>query len=95
MNIICKMKSSGSPNPLFQIPIIALKKSPYLLSYLTKFIEVIWRTNTIPPQWRRAVTILIHKKDSTDDASNFRPITLQSVPPDVFTLALKNKLLCF
>ena len=67
-NIIRKMKSSGSANPLFKILIIAFKRSPYLLSYLTKFIEVIWRTNTIPPQWRKEVTILIHKKDSTDDS---------------------------
>ena len=89
------MKSSGAPNPLDQISIVAFKRSPYLRSYLTKLIEVIWRINTIPPQWRRAVTILIHKKDSTDDPSNFRPITLQSIPLKVFTSALRNKLFVF
>ena len=89
------MKSSGSPNPLDQILIIAFKRSPYLRSYLTKPIEVIWRTNTTPPQWRRAVTILIYKKDTTDDPSNFRPVTLPSIPLKVFILALRNKLFVF
>ena len=89
------MKSSGSPNPLDQIPIIAFKRSPYLRSYLTKLIEDIWRTNTIPPQGRRTVTILIHKKDSTDDPSNFRPITLQSIELKVFTSALRYQLFVF
>ena len=76
------MKSSGLPNPLDQILIIAFKRSPYFRSYLTKLMEVIWRTNIIQPQWRRAFTILIHKKDSTDDPSNFRPtinITIDAI----------------
>ena len=89
------MKSSGSLNPLDQISIISFKRLLYLRSYLTKFIEVIWRTNTTPPQWKRGITILIHKKDSTDDLSNFRPITLQSIPLKVFTSALSNKLFLF
>ena len=89
------MKSSGSPNPLNQILIIAFKRLQYLCSYLIKLIEVIWRTNRIPRQWRRAVTILNHKKDSTDDPSNVRPTTLQSIPLNVFTLALRNKLFVF
>lgn len=28
--------------------------------------------------WKTATTILIHKKDSTDNADNFRPIALMS-----------------
>ena len=42
-------------------------------------IIIIWRTNTIQPQWRRVVNILIHKKDNTDDPSNFRPTALQLI----------------
>ena len=53
------------------------------------------RTNSISLQWRRAVTILIHKKDSADDPSNFRPLTLQSIPLKVFTSALRNEFFVF
>ena len=35
-------------------------------------------------------TILIHKTGNTNDPSNFRPITLQSVPLKVFTSCLRN-----
>lgn len=32
----------------------------------------------VPQAWKEATTILIHKKESTDDPSNFRPIALMS-----------------
>ena len=32
----------------------------------------------VPSEWKTAVTILLHKKGPTDDASNFRPIALMS-----------------
>ena len=94
-NFIRKMRPSGSPNPLDEILIIAFKRSPYLPSYLTKLLEVIWRANTIPSIWRRSVTILIHKKGIADDPSNFMPITLQAIPLKVFASALINKLFLF
>jgi hypothetical protein len=35
-------------------------------------------TKDVPSDWKTATTILIHKKEDTSDASNFRPITLMS-----------------
>ena len=89
------MKSNGSPCPLDQILVIAFKRSVYLRSYLTKIIQVAWCNRTIPEAWKRAVTILIHKKDSTHDPANFRHITLQSIPLKVFTSAVRNKLFVY
>ena len=89
------MKSNGSPCPLDQIPVIAFKRSVYLRSYLTKVIQVAWCNRTIPEAWKRAVTILIHKKESTHDPVNFRPITLRSIPLKVFTSAVRNKLFVY
>ena len=40
--------------------------------------------------WKKAVTILIHKKDSPDNPQNFKPITVQSVPLKIFMSALRN-----
>ena len=89
------MKSNGSPCPLDQILVIAFKRSVYLRSYLTKIIQVAWCNRTIPEAWKRAVTILIHKKDSTHDPASFRPITLQSIPLKVFTSVVRNKLFVY
>ena len=37
-----------------------------------------FKRRDVPPAWKSATTVLIHKKDSTDDPSNFRPIALMS-----------------
>ena len=74
------MKTSGSPCPLDQIYIICFKRCPYLRSYLTELIQAVWLSGNIPEEWKKACTILIHKKDNSDSPSNFRPITLQTIP---------------
>ena len=69
--IIKRMKTSGLPCPLDQISIICYKRCPYLRSYLTAIIEKIWKKKVIPPTWKRAIAVLIHKKDSTDNQATF------------------------
>ena len=33
----------------------------------------------VPSEWKKACTILIHKKGETNDPANVRPITLESI----------------
>ena len=87
--IIKRMKISGSPCPLDQISIISYKHCPYLHSYLTVIIAEIRKKKVIPPTWKKAITILIHKKGSTNN--NFCPITLDTVSLKILTSALRNK----
>ena len=77
--------------PLDQIIIICYKRCPYLRSYLTAIIAEIWKKKVIPPTWTKAITILIHKKGSTDNPDNFRPFTLETVTLKNLTPALRNK----
>ena len=51
--IIRKMKTSGSPCPLDQIPVIVFKRSAYLRSYLKAIINSIWASGKIPEAWRK------------------------------------------
>ena len=90
-NVIRKMKPSGSPCPLDQISITCFKRCPYLRSYLTEIIHVAWSCGVVPSEWKKACSILIHKKGGTDEPANFRPITLESIPLKVFTSCLRNK----
>ena len=46
----------------------------------------------MPHEWKRAVTILLHKKGETSDPANFRPITLESIPLKIFPSCLRNKI---
>ena len=90
-NVIRKMKPSGSPCPLDQISVICFKRCPYLRSYLTEIIHAAWSSGVVPSEWKKACTILIHKKGETEDPANFRPITLESVPLKIFTSCLRNR----
>ena len=90
-----KMKSSVSPCPLNELSIICLKRCPYLRSYVTNIIDEIWKSQAVLTIWKKACTILIHKKGDTSDPSNFRPITLQSVPLKIFTSCLRSAIFKF
>ena len=85
------MKPSGSPCPLDQISIIPFKRCPHLRSYLTEIIHAAWSCGVVPSEWKKACTILIHKKGETNDPANFHPITLESIPLKVFTSCPRNK----
>ena len=87
-NVICRMKSSGSPCPLDKISIIFFKRCSCLRSFLNDIVSPIWESGQIPAEWRKAGTVVVHKKGSSDDPANFRPITLESVPLKVFTSCL-------
>ena len=89
------MKSSGSPCPLVQISIICFKKCPYLCSYLTEIIHAAWMSGVVLSDWKKACTILVHKKGDQDNPANFRPITLVSIPLKLFTSCLHNKIFQF
>ena len=84
------MKASGSPCPLDQLSIICFKRCPFLRTYLSEIIRTAWSTGSVPNEWKRAFTILIHKKENANDPANVRPITLQSVPLKIFTSCLRN-----
>ena len=89
------MKSSGSPCPLDQISIISFKRCPYLRTYITEIIKVVWSSGTLPNEWKKACTVLAHKKGDPNDPANFRPITLESIPLKIFTSALRNSIFEF
>ena len=89
------MKTSGSPCPLDQISVICFKRCPYLRTVITEIIGVVWKSGRVPSAWKRACTVLVHKKGNHDDPANFRPITLQSVPLKIFTSCLHDTIFSF
>ena len=93
--IVRKMKASGCPCPLDQISIICFKRCPYLRSFITEAIAKVWVKGCIPNEWKKAVTILIHKKGESEDPANFRPITLEPVTLKLFTACLRDKIFEF
>ena len=93
--IIRRMKTLGSPCPLDQISIISLQRMPYLRTYIHRILVEVWKAGSVPSTWKRAVTVLIHKKGDPNVPANFRPITLKSVPLKVFTSLIRNRMFDF
>jgi hypothetical protein len=62
---------------------------------LTEVIRSVWSSKSVPAEWKKACSVLIHKKGNTNDPSNFRPITLESIPLKVFTSYLRNAMFSF
>ena len=89
------MKASDSPCPLDKVSIIPFKRCPFLHSYITQVVRLIWISGNIPDEWKKACTVLIHTKGVTSDPSNFRPIMLESVHLKVFTSCLRDSMVSF
>ena len=89
------MKTSGSSCPLDQISVTCYKRCPYLRSYLKAIIAEVLTKKVILPTWKNAITVVIHKKGSTDNPSNFRPIILETATLKILTYALRNKVCQF
>ena len=83
------MNTSSAACPLDQISIITLKRCPYLFTYLLEIIRIAWESKQSPAaDWKRAITILIHKKGPNDDSQKFRPTTLKCVFLKVYIIII-------
>ena len=93
--IVHRMKASGSPCPLDKLSVIPFKRCPYLRTYLAELFSFHWNSGEIPMNWKRACTVLVHKKGGTSDPSNFKPITLESVRLKIFTSCVRDSMLSY
>ena len=53
--------------------------------------EVAWKTGKLPKQWQTNVLIPIHKKGDKKKCTNYRGISLLSLPGRVFAKCLKKR----
>ena len=60
--------------------------------WLFDIIRGVWRTRTVPVEWKRSVLIPIHKKNDRKVCDNYRGIALLSVPGKVLSLILLERL---
>ena len=89
------MKSSDFACPFDHVSLIALKRSPILRSALHRIIVYCWTKKVIPATWRKGFFVLIHKKGTPKEPSNFSPITLEPICGKVFTSLIRNRMYSF
>ena len=62
------------------------------ISWLHSIIDMAWETGKVPSDWAKAVIVPIYKKGDRKECSNYRGISLLSVPGKVYAGILEKKL---
>ena len=65
----------------------------YLRSFILNYYNEVLRSNTLPAQWTKAATILIHKESAPSLPKNFRVTTLELLASKIFASLLQTELL--
>jgi hypothetical protein len=62
------------------------------LCWLTRVIQVAWKTGKTPLDWRTGVVVPLFKKGDQRECSNYRGITLLSIPGKVYSKVLYGRI---
>ncbi|KAK3569195.1 hypothetical protein QTP86_026474, partial [Hemibagrus guttatus] len=65
------------------------------LSWLTSLCNIVWRSGTVPLDWATGVVVHLFKKGDRRVCSNYRGITLLSIPGKVYSRALERRVRLF
>ncbi|CAF1470293.1 unnamed protein product [Adineta ricciae] len=63
-----------------------------LLRRLHALLQTIWRTEQIPPTWRKAIMVPIHKKGDNSECKNHRGISLLAIVGKVLMRTIQSSL---
>ena len=58
--------------------------------WLTRVCQVAWKLGKAPKDWQTGVIILIYKKGDCKECTNYREISLPSLPGKVYAKCLKK-----
>ncbi|RJG15506.1 hypothetical protein D4A39_16625 [Alcanivorax profundi] len=62
------------------------------LSWLTRLCNIAWRMGTVPLDWQTGVVVPLFKKGDRRVCSNYRGITLLSLPGKVYARVLERRI---
>lgn len=81
-----------APGPDGFLPKVMREVASGLAPHLSQVFRWSLETGQVPSDWRTAEVCPIHKKGPEDQASNFRPVSLTSVPGKVLEGVLKTRI---
>ena len=90
--IIRKMKNKSSFSFDFMSNKMLKACREPLLKPLAHLVSLSLKLGYVPPEWKRAKICPIHKKDSVDSASHYRPISLLSSISKVIEKVVANRI---
>ena len=63
-----------------------------MVNWLLELIQEVWRTGRVPQEWKDSTLVPLHKKKDRKECTNYRGISLLSVPGKVLALVLLERL---
>ena len=82
----------GKATGIDEIPLELLKSlSRHDILWLTRVCRVAWREGRAPLKWQTRIVVPIFKKGDRRECSNYRGITLLSLPGKVYARVLERK----
>ena len=61
------------------------------LSWLTRLINIAWKSGAVPKEWQTGVVVPLFKKGDQRVCANYRGITLLSLPGKVYSKVLERR----
>lgn len=80
LNAINQLKMESAPGPDLVSPVLLKRCAKELVNILVDVMNEAITNSEVPREWKEAIVIPIYKKGSKLDPSNYRPISLTSVP---------------
>lgn len=90
-DIVQRARSASAPGP-DGVPYKLYKNCPSFLKILWKLLRTAWKTQAIPTEWQRAVTVFITKEQNSSNISQFRSIALLNSERKIFFSVLAKRM---
>ena len=90
-NSIAKLKSKKAPGMCGVTGEMLKAGGEVTVRWLHSIVNVAWKAGSVPEDWRKALVIPVHKKGSKMQCTNYRGISLLSIPGKVYARILDYK----
>ena len=90
-NSIAKLKSKKAPGVWGVTGEMLKAGGEVTVRLMHSIVNVAWKPGSVPEDWRKALVIPVHKKGSKMQCTNYRGISLLSIPGKVYAIILGYK----
>ena len=88
---IKSLKAGKAPDEDDIRPEMLKAMNNFEVHWLTYVCQVSWKTGEVPKQWQTSVLIPIHKKGDKKKCTNYRDISLLSLPGKVYAKCFEKR----
>lgn len=91
-NLIKRLKNNKAPGENSIVAELLKKGGTMLVSQITEVIKTIWKTETIPEEWKTAIVCPIFKKGNPTKTENYRGISLLDTCYKILTTLILERI---